>query len=139
MTATLISIKVRFQISFTSANICFIESEAYKLAKPTTSKYRRDEESDEETGVLENILGATTKPSEKKKELDSRVKVKAKALDRITPVAEFKTKTGEKSGDIRRRERKERIMKGKKIPTPQEMRERKKHRRIAVPLSKLNK
>lgn len=119
--------------------IFVLESEAYKLSKPTTNKYTRDEESDGEPGVLDNILGSTTKPSEKKKELDSRVKVKAKAMDRITPIAEFKTKTGEKSGDIRRRERKERIMKGKQIPTPQEMRERKKQRRIAVPLSKLNR
>ena len=123
-------------------------SEAYKLNKPKTSIYAKDasdediEQEEEETNVLDNILGETSKPSEKRKDLDSRIaknKNKKKGMERITPIAEFKRKDGEKNAAQRRKERKEKLMKGRKIPTPQEMRERKKRRRIAVPLSQLNK
>ena len=116
-------------------------SKAYKLNKPKESKYAENssDEEAEESNVLNNILGETSKPSERRKELDSRVAKKKKQTERITPNAEFKRKDGEKNAAMRRQERKERIMKGRKIPTPQEMRERKKKRRIAVPLSSLNK
>jgi len=124
-------------------------SEAYKRNKPQVSKYTKEEPEEEseaqeeETHALNNILGETSKPAERKKTLDSRIpKHQEPLLDtqslRITPVAEFKRKDGDKNAAQRRKERKEKLMKGRKIPTPKEMRERKKKRRIAVPLSSLN-
>jgi len=121
-------------------------SEAYKLNKPNKSKHANEASEDEgeapeeQTNVLDNILGDTVKPSDKKKDLSTRLNSKKfKFNDRIAPIPEFKKKDGEKNAADRRKERKEKLLKGRQVPTPQEMRERKKNRRIAVPLSKLNK
>jgi ribosome biogenesis protein ENP2 len=113
-------------------------SVAFKQIKPTQSKYAQDrsdedeEEPKEVSHALDSILGNTAKSSDKKKELTERV---PKINERIAPIPEFKKK--DKNARERKVERKEKMMKGKKMPTLKEMRERKKGRRIAVPLSKL--
>ena len=116
-----------------------MNSEAYKQNKPKQAKYARDDsdedQPEEETGALDIILGDTVKASEKKKEFNNRVN-KQKMSERITPIAEFKRKDNFKNAKDKKRDTKVKMMKGRKVPTAQEMRERKKHRRIAIPLSK---
>ena len=119
-----------------------MESEQYKLNKPI-AKRKRSESSDEEQDVsaLQNILGDTIKPKEKQKEMQARVsgKTKARNMERIAPIPEFKRKDGQKTAQQRRTERKQRFNEGKRILTPTELRNKRNSRRVAIPINRLQK
>lgn len=60
-------------------------------------------------------------------------------MDRITPIPEFKKKDGQKTSYERRIERKQKWNSGKRILEPHELREKRKSRRVAIPIHNIQK
>jgi ribosome biogenesis protein ENP2 len=115
---------------------------SYKINKPVRARQNDDSSEDEQDPTaLQNILGDTVKPKDKQKDMSSRVtqKTKARNMERITPIAEFKRKDGQTTALERRTDRKQKLNEGKRILNPQELKEKQKTRRVAIPIDRIQK
>ena len=117
-------------------------NETYKINNPVKAR-RKEESSDDEQdqSALQNILGDTVKPKEKQKDMSTRItsKTKARNMERITPVPEFKRKDGQKTAQERRLDLKEKIKSGKRILSQNELNQKRKTRRVAIPIGRIQK